>query len=322
MGYGNYSYEAHQDIASSRSTLSKEQVFSQREVHPLMNPLGVKMRESRDSPDHPNSVGIVFALDVTGSMGAIPDLLARKQLPEFMKTLMDCGVQDPQVLFMFVGDAVHDRGPLQAGQFESSASEMDQWLTWSWLEGGGGGNGSESYEMAMYFAARHTEMDCMLKRKKRGYYFMTGDENPYPAASKEMLQRWIGDVVPENVPLAQVCEELSRSFHPFFLIPDPARVKNCEKAWRKVLGDHVIVLEKPEDTCYVASALVGLCEGLVHDLDHLAQMLGTAGVSRDQIGSIVRSLTPFAATLRRDGTPGPRLMAMPGPAEDSFNGYR
>ena len=40
--------------------------------------------------------------------------------------------------FVAVGDATCDRAPLQVGQFESAAKEMDQWLTWSFLEGGGG----------------------------------------------------------------------------------------------------------------------------------------------------------------------------------------
>ena len=67
MGYGNYSYEAHQAITTQRSALPTEQVFSQRSCHPLMNPKGVKLRESRDSADHPNSMSIVFALDVNAA---------------------------------------------------------------------------------------------------------------------------------------------------------------------------------------------------------------------------------------------------------------
>ena len=88
MGYGSYSYTAHQALTSQRAALPTQQVFGQRGIHPKMNPFGVKVRECRDSADHPRSLGVVFALDVSGSMGAIPEALARKELPTFMKSAM------------------------------------------------------------------------------------------------------------------------------------------------------------------------------------------------------------------------------------------
>jgi hypothetical protein len=117
MGYGSYSQDAHAALISGRTAIPVQQVFQQRASHPLMDPKGVKLREGRDSPDHPQSLGIVFALDVTGSMGKIPHLLAVQELPKFMKVLMDCRVADPQLLFMAVGDATSDRSPLQVGQY-------------------------------------------------------------------------------------------------------------------------------------------------------------------------------------------------------------
>lgn len=307
MGYGDYSYTAHQEIVTRRSSKSKDEVFAQRNVHPLMNPHGVGMRESRDSAEHPNSLPIIFALDVTGSMGNIPDLLARKELPKFMKELQDGGFQDAQVMFMAFGDVTCDRGPLQVGQFESTAEDMDRWLTWTWLEGGGGGNQGESYDLAMYFAARHTDTDSIRKRGKRGYFFMTGDEPPFPKTSRSVVKSVIGDDINADLPLAVVAEELSRNYHPFFLVPDQGRRSRCEKAWRPVFGDHLICMDAAEDTCHVAAALVGLCEGVFADLNALADHFRNAGLTRKSVGSIVRAITPFAATLGRDGMPAPRL---------------
>ncbi|MFN8614259.1 MAG: VWA domain-containing protein [Vulcanimicrobiota bacterium] len=295
MGYGSYSYESHQNITNARSNQSRSEVFQQSKVHPLMNPLGVGLRESRDSQDHPNSVPIIFALDVTGSMGEIPEQLARKELPQFMKTLLDSGVTDPQVLFMFVGDAAHDHGPLQVGQFESTAEDMDRWLTWSWLEGGGGGNGCESYDLAMYFAARHTEHDAAVKRNRRGYFFMTGDENPYPTVSKTWVRDLIGDDLTQDIRLDQVVEELSRCYHPFFLVPDRSRLSRCGAAWEKAFGDHVIPLQHSEDTCLVSAALVALCEGL--GMAQLTARLKASGLDRNRIGRVVTAVERFAATL-------------------------
>src|SRR5688572_25598977 len=105
MGYGDYSHEAHVALVQKRAAQGGKEVFSQRQCHPLMNPRGVRARESRDSVEHPSSLGIVFALDVSGSMGAIPRELAKSELPGFMKVLDACKVRDPQVLFAAIGNA-------------------------------------------------------------------------------------------------------------------------------------------------------------------------------------------------------------------------
>lgn len=296
MGSGNYSHEAHEALLRSRSSVPTEQVFSQRNCHPLMNPKGVLVRESRDSADHPASLGVVFALDVTGSMGDIPRALATQELPKFMKVLVDAKVADPQILFMAVGDATGDRAPLQVGQFESTAQLMDQWLTWSFLEGGGGGTGEESYELALYFLAQHTELDCAVKRKKRGYVFVTGDENPYPALSRHVVEAVLGDHLDDDLPVEAIVAELQKTYAPFFLIPDLERRKRCEDKWRQLLGDHVLCLEAPGDTVFAAAGAIVLQEGLA-DLDHLGKILSGAGTPADRLAPTLRALTPLAEVL-------------------------
>jgi hypothetical protein len=299
MGYGNYSAAAHDAIVRSRAALPTQRVFQQTACHPLMNPHGIKVRESRDSAEHPQSISIVFALDVTGSMGEIPARLAKQELPHFMKILQGCKIPDPQILFMAVGDATSDRAPLQVGQFESTAELMDQWLTWSFLEGNGGGQGMESYELAMYLLATHTAMDCWAKRKKRGYLLMTGDELPYPAVSRHQVDTLVGDKLDEDVPVEEVVANLQETFEPFFLIPDLDRRARCERRWRDLLGDHVVCMTSPAETCYVAAGAIGLGEGVVRDVDELAQRLERAGASADTVRGTVQALRPYAETLDR-----------------------
>lgn len=309
MGFGSYSHEAHVALTRGRGALPREALFAQRECHPLMNPHGVRLRESRDSATHPASFGIVFALDVTGSMGDIPVMLAKTQLPTFMTSILSLGVKDPQLLFMAVGDAFNDRAPLQVGQFESGANEMDRWLTLTFLEGGGGGTNEESYELAMYFAARHTEMDCWVKRQKRGYFIMTGDENPYREVSRSVVSRVVGDELAGDIAVDKLTRAITETYETFYIIPTLDRRARCERGWRDLLGDHVVTMESAEDTCHVAAGIVALGEGAVRDLDVLASQLATAGLKRDRLGAIVRALTPFAASLGKDGVPAPHLAA-------------
>jgi len=309
MGYGNYSHDAHTALTAGRTGRSREAVFTQRGCHNLMNPKGVRWRECRDSAEHPNTVPIAFALDVTGSMGAIPDRLARQELPSFMKILGQLGVADPQLLFMAVGDATCDTAPLQVGQFEATAELMDQWLTYSYLEGGGGGQHRESYELALYFLAEHTVMDAVEDRSHPGYAFVTGDELPYPAVSRFQVEAIIGDRLDDDIPTEQVIAAVARQYRPFFLIPALNRRDRCEDAWRALLGDHVIAMEGPADTCYVAAGVIGISEGLVANVDALGALLTSAGAPAERVKATVRALTPYAQTLGRDAAPSPRGMA-------------
>lgn len=305
MGHGSYSHEAHEALLRGRKSAPNQAVFKQVECHPLMNPKGVRVRECRDSAEHPNSLGVVFALDVTGSMGAIPRLLATEQLPKFMKLLEDCKVPDPQLLFMAVGDATCDRAPLQVGQFESTAQLMDQWLTWTYLEGGGGPGIQESYELGLYFLAQHTEMDCVVKRGKRGYMFMTGDELPYPSVSKHVVEAVTGDRLDDDLKVEEVVAELQKSFVPFFLIPDQERRRRCERRWRDLLGDHVLCLDDPADVCYASAGAVLLNERIVKDVDGLASVLSNAAVPSSHVSATVRALTPLAEAIAAN--PAPRI---------------
>jgi hypothetical protein len=297
MGSGNYSVAAHEALLRGRTDIPAQQVFKQSQCHPLMNPKGVRLRESRDGADHPQSLGIVFALDVTGSMGEIPRIMATQQLPVFMKTLLDCKIPDPQLLFMAVGDAISDNAPLQVGQFESTAELMDQWLTWSYLEGGGGGTGQESYELGLYFLAMHTEMDCMVKRNKRGYLFMTGDEIPYPTLSRHVVDGVVGDRLDEDLSCEEIVAELQKTFIPFFVIPDRARAQRCERRWRDLLGDHVLCMEAPMDICFVTAGAILLSEGRVSSIKELTDFLSGAGMPSSRRNHVIQALTPFAEVV-------------------------
>ena len=294
MGYGSYSYEAHSAMTAARAAMPTEQVFKQRECHPLMNPRGVKLRESRDSADHPRSLGIVFALDVSGSMGEIPAAIARREMPGFMKTLTASGVADPQVLFSAFSDVAINAAPLQVGQFETTAELMDQWLTWSWLEGGGASR-YESYELALYFFAHHTKMDCFEKRQRKGYLFMSGDEVAYPAVKRAEVQSILGESIPSDVPIADVVRDLERTFHPFFLVPDPGRADGVVgKFWRDLLGPRMIVMAQPSDTCAVAAGLVALGEKTVTGLADLGRKLREHGTAKERVEAVVRAIEPWA----------------------------
>ena len=300
MGYGEYDLRAHEAATKARAERLPEQIFAQGQCHPTMNPYGVKVRESRDSAQHPDSVGVIFALDVSGSMGEIPVQLATKTLPSFMEGVSTV-LPDAQVMFMAVGNGHTDRAPLQVGQFESEASRIDQWLERMYLEGQGGGL-CESYCLAMHFAARHTAMDCLEKRGRKGYLFITGDEPPFAWLAPDVLAKVVGDTIPEKVLIHEMITEVSRSFYTFFLIPDRARADQHETGiiWSRLLHERAVVLDTPEDTALACALLVGVQEGALRSAaaieKHASERHGRTGEARDRV---VRAVLPFVEAIAR-----------------------
>jgi hypothetical protein len=288
MGSGNWSTDVYTARASYRaSTGASAFAYSDggaTAVHPDLDPRGVTVRESRDSGDHPESLAIGVLFDVTGSMGGVPRTLQTK-LPDLLGLLLRKGyVEDPHILFGAVGDATCDRAPLQIGQFEAD-NRMDDDLGKILLEGGGGGQMRESYELAMYFMARHTSIDCFEKRGKRGYLFMIGDELAYPQVKRREIAEVIGGEPDEDVPVAAIVRELQRMYDVYFIIPEGAYhagSRELKDFWRGLLGQNVLYLDDLDAVCETIALTIGLAEDAIdldEGLDHLAEAGSDAGAS-------------------------------------------
>ena len=171
MGGGTYDHNAYRAFSQSTVGKTTQQIYASRDLKKELDPLGVKVRESRDSGEHPASRPIIVGLDVTGSMGFLADKMAREGLGTLFQSILDRKpVTDPQVMFAAIGDVNVDRAPLQISQFESDNRIVEQ-LTQIYLEGGGGGNGSESFSLLWYFAAIHTVHVANEKRGQRGFLY-------------------------------------------------------------------------------------------------------------------------------------------------------
>ncbi|MEV4006464.1 hypothetical protein [Actinomadura sp. NPDC049753] len=288
MGSGNWSTDVYAARASYRaSTGASAFAYSDggaTAVHPDLDPRGVTVRESRDSADHPESLAIGVLFDVTGSMGTVPRTLQAK-LPDLLGLLLRKGyVEHPHILFGAVGDATCDRAPLQVGQFEAD-NRMDDDLGRILLEGGGGGQMRESYELAMYFMARHTAIDCFDKRGKRGYLFMIGDELAYPKAKRREIAALIGGEPDEDVPIAKLVRELQTKYDVYFIIPEGAYHAGNQELkdfWQGLLGQNVLYLDDLDAVCETIALTIGLAEDAIdlgEGLEHLAEAGSDAGAS-------------------------------------------
>jgi hypothetical protein len=282
MGSGRWSTDVYDAAARFRATTGASAfAYSDSgaaQVHPALDPYGVRLRESRDSAEHPQSLAIAVLFDVTGSMRKVPRTLQAK-LPQLLGLLLRKGyVAHPQIMFGAIGDATCDRAPLQIGQFESD-NRMDDDLGRILLEGGGGGQKTESYELALYFMARHTATDCYERRGKRGYLFIIGDEMAYSRVKPAEVRDVIGDELGEPLPVAGLMAEVSAKWDTYYVLPAGASYVGDREVlgfWRDLLGQNVIELADLNAVCETIALTVGLGEDAISLDDGLAD-LGDVG---------------------------------------------
>lgn len=240
-------------------TKSIDQVFTKRNIDNAMNPKGIVVRESRDSEEHPKSLAIIVALDVTGSMGMVPHELVKDGLPNMVSKMIEGGVEDPQILFTAIGDHKCDQAPLQVGQFESGDKELDGWLTDVYLEGNGGGNGGESYFLAWYFASRHTATDCWDKRKEKGFLFTIGDEPVHRIVPASALKEIMGGGEFQEMTANQLLKEASERYNVYHLhITQTYNGRRQEVAdgWRELMGNNLVIVESADSVSQTISSII------------------------------------------------------------------
>lgn len=248
MGGGTYCCSTRALRTETLGYLHKTsaEIFTQRTINNAMSPEGIVMRESRDSKEHPESLALILALDLTGSMGDIPLNLVRDGLPAIMGKIMQKGIKDPQLLFVGVGDHECDRAPLQVGQFETSDELLDQWLTKIWLEGGGGGNAGESYLLAWYFAGHKTAIDCFEKRKQKGFLFTIGDEPTLTEVPKHAIEKMMGKGQHDDYTASSLLAKAKETYNVYHIHVkqgSAGRRQEVMDGWKQLMGENLILVD-------------------------------------------------------------------------------
>lgn len=251
MGSGRWSSSDWKSYSSTHidSKRTVDDIYMSKGLHKDLNPCNVKVRESCDSEDNPNSSAIIVGLDVTGSMGMVLDSMARDGLKTLAEEIYNRKpVTDPHIMFMGIGDvAAEDDAPLQVTQFEADIRIAKQ-LTDIYLERGGGGNNFESYILPWYFAAMHTKIDCLEKRNKKGFLFTVGDECPTPYLTKNQIERVLGEKPQfDKITAEELLIMASRKYEIFHLIVTEGSYcrhnkTRVVKEWTDLLGQRAIVL--------------------------------------------------------------------------------
>lgn len=209
---------------------SAQEIFRSRQIDQALNPYKV-IRECCDSDEHPNTVPVILALDVTGSMGSTAVEIAKKL--NVVMTELYKNTADVEFMIMGIGDLAYDRAPIQASQFESDIRIAEQ-LDKIYFERGGGGNGYESYTAAWYFALNHTRLDCH-NRGKKGLIITMGDEALNPYLPKEKLNIVTGGNLEKDVETQTLYMETIRKFELYHLAVIDRN--SCGEHYERAIGE-------------------------------------------------------------------------------------
>lgn len=268
MGYGSwdatsytsYAYNTGRSVTSTgnlSSTYTAQDIFKARGIDQKLSPYKV-MRECKDSDEHPNTLPVILALDVTGSMGPTAAEVA-KRLNELM-TQVFSSVPDVEFMIMGIGDVYCDSAPIQISQFESDV-RIAEWTDKIYFEGGGGGNGFESYTAAWYMGLKHCDLDCW-KRGKKGIIITLGDEPLNPYMQKEPLMRATGDSLEADVETASLYPLAKEKFDIYHIAVNDH--DNCYRMYKdlinmsfgKYLDDDHLKVAKLDDIIQVIAAII------------------------------------------------------------------
>ena len=272
MGGGSWtsaSYDAYtkgtrgmDSVTYAASNLNTQEVYKARALDKELNPKNV-IRECCDTEEHPRTLPVILALDVTGSMGMAATEVAKK-LGVIMGDLYDDkDVPDVEFCVMAIGDLYCDWAPIQISQFESDIRIAEQ-LDKVWFEGGGGGNKWESYTAAWYMGVNHCKLDCW-KRGKRGIIITLGDEQLNPYLQAPMLAKYVGDENQEDIETGSLYEEASEKYEIHHISVNDRhssyfrnnRENRVDNSWKGLLGQNYHVCTIDELAATIAEIVSG-----------------------------------------------------------------
>jgi|FAXJ01.1.fsa_nt_gi hypothetical protein len=192
---------------------------------------------------------VIIVVDQTGSMGEWPKIMFSK-LPYLEHETKEYLGDDAEFCFMAIGDAHNgETYPLQVRPFAKSL-DLEKRLKELVIEANGGGQGTETYELAALFAAENISMPKAIKP----IIIFIGDEMPYSTIDKQHAQDLCGIKLEKTLTTKACFERLKQKMAVYFIQKSygsgsgssntiSSDDRRCHDAWANLVGDdHIAVL--------------------------------------------------------------------------------
>lgn len=297
---GGVSYD--RDVYSSGNSYSSsgfhssslaDHTFSVSDVRGLDKALLPKNRTLECSA----KTGIVIALDVTGSMGDSVKLLYDK-LPMLWGQIEQQGyLKDFSISFAAVGDCNSDAAPFQVCDF-AEGKKLDKGISKMYLEKGGGGQQCESYEMLAYFYANNVRFTH--PKADKPFFFLIGDEAPYPQLSAGQIEQHFGDRVQSDIDTKKVFDKVRQKYHfkhlhvPYSSGSQPPVDQSIQREWKKTIDEDFIKVSEPKS---VVDTILGIIAILnkARSLDEYKEDMRNREQTESRIKNVANALEGIEA---------------------------
>lgn len=234
-----------------------------------------------------NDPTLVIVSDVTGSMGTWPAVMFGK-LPYLTHELKTYLGDKAALLVAAVGDANSDQYPLQVQEPKKTFDESLAAFKALVVEGNGGGQNHESYELVAGFFKHAVTIAPGIPKP---ILVFIGDELPYDTVSGEQLRKFGVNV--ETQSTTDLFKALNEVYD-VYLIHKPyaeswnhATTVKCKETWGKLLPpQHVLPLQEPER---VVDVIFGILANATDNEDYFKKELA-ARQTLAQTNTVLTSL--------------------------------
>lgn len=233
---------------------------------------------------------IVFAIDMTGSMGDWSKIIYDK-MPMFYGQIMQNNyLKEPSISICGVGDYTSDEAPLQVSNF-CEGLKVDEELKHLYIEKGGGGGYQESYELAAYFYNKH----CELRGYEFPFFFITGDEGFRDTIKTKYISKFLGLFEKTDVSSSVVWDSLKKKFNVFFVKKpyDSPNENIVRKMWEEALGvERILDIQNAKACIDIILGAIAITSG-ARTLDEYLKDMEQRGQTKNRLEEVKCSLEPY-----------------------------
>ena len=261
MGHGSYSAADWSRLKNSKGiseSSTANDIFSGNKANEKYLPRFIRVRESRDSEDSPESTPIIIGFDSTGSMGYLAAEIAKNSLNKTATMILEKRpVTDPHIMCAAFTSPSYNLS-MQVTQFEADIRVVEQLLDFVLA----GGNMYSYDALVWYFALKHTSTDCYEKRRKKGFLFCiddeVGDNGGIVILSGKAIAQTFGDENEKDYKTKELAALVSEKYEVFHIVTG-SRTEKSLKTWEPLLPGRNAVVE-PENIQYLAEVMISLMQ--------------------------------------------------------------